>query len=155
MRDANGQFCATDLERDAFDPPIGEPIFIKSLPGKADGFSIAIQRWGPIRVSPRRPGCSITVNDIMSAISLWMMVPIQPEDWKIFDKIFEKHVCDAFESRKMFAKASRPLTGSAKDRAQVVDSLFCRVRWDGMVISDDFTESKAVYLRLKDNSLRN
>jgi len=153
-RDANGQFCATDMELDAFNPQVREPVFIKGIPGKSDGFSLAIQRWGPIRVSPRRPGSSITVNDIMLAISLWMMVPIQPEDWKIFDKIFEKHVSDAFESRKVFAKSHRPLTGSAKDRAQVVDSLFCRVRWDGMVISDDFPESKAIYLRLKDSSLR-
>ena len=142
------------MELDAFNPQVREPVFIKGIPGKSDGFSLAIQRWGPIRVSPRRPGSSITVNDIMLAISLWMMVPIQPEDWKIFDKIFEKHVSDAFESRKVFAKSHRPLTGSAKDRAQVVDSLFCRVRWDGMVISDDFPESKAIYLRLKDSSLR-
>jgi hypothetical protein len=142
------------MELEAFDPPIREPVFIKGVPGKSDGFSIAVQRWGPIRVSPRRPGSSIVVNDIMLAISLWVMVPIQPEDWKSFDKIFEKHVGDAFESRKMHSKTQRPLTGSAKDRAQVVDSLFCRVRWDGMAISDEFAESKTVYLRLKDTSLR-
>lgn len=153
-RDASGQFCATDMELDAFDPPVREPIFIKNVPGKSDGFSLAVHRWGPIRVSPRRPTSSITVNDIMSAISLWMMVPIQLEDWKHFDKIFEKHVTDAFEIRKMHAKLQRPLTGSARDRAQVVDSLFCRVRWDGMAISDDFAESKTVYLRLKDTSMR-
>lgn len=153
-RDASGQFCATDMELDAFDPPVREPIFVKGIPGKSDGFSIAIQRWGAIRVSSRRPGSSITVNDIMLAISLWVMVPIQPEDWKNLDKVFERHVSDAFESRKMCAKVNRPLTGSVKEKAQVVDSLFCRVRWDGMVISDDFAESRTVYLRLKDASLR-
>ena len=149
MKQTDGMLGFFDKEIEVFvgRKDVKEPIYIKSPPGRTDGFSFAISTWGPIRVVPRFDS-TIKMFDVMVAIYRWLATPLEERNW--MSVVFEKHITQAFEMRKSNANSQAPVSGDARKYAQTVDMLFCRVRWNGLMLSGDFAESKIVYLNLLD-----
>ena len=148
-RQADGMPDFFDKEMEVFvgRKDVKEPIYIKSPPGRTDGFSFAISTWGPIRVVPRFDS-TIKMFDVMVAMHRWLVTPLEAKHWT--SVVFERHITRAFEMRKNNANSQAPVSGDARKYAQTVDMLFCRVRWNGLTLSEDFAESKTVYLNLLD-----
>ena len=139
-----------DIKQEAFGGTVEvrEPIFIASFPEKVDMFSIAITRWKPIVVIPQSPWGTIKIGDVMMATFLWLNEPIKRDEWATFSEDLRRMITDSFEMRRTYSKTQTAVVGQAENNARRVDTLLCRVRWNGIFLADDFAKSKMVYLRL-------
>jgi hypothetical protein len=139
-----------DMKKEAFvgTVEVREPIFIASFPEKVDTFSIAITRWKPIVVMPQGPWGTIKIGDVMMATFLWLNEPIKRDEWATFSDDLRKMITDSFEMRRAYGKTQTAVVGQAENNARRVDTLLCRVRWNGIFLAEDFAKSKVVYLRL-------